>query len=107
MTASPDQFRDAPDLTAAVADLARDVGGFATEIRRDLSARDDRIERRLSDLERASADAPTLSRGADPRAPHAKAMERYLRQGDEDGLKSLPAAPETKALSVVADGGYL
>ena len=89
---------------SALAGFLNDFKDFQTEIKSKMTEQDTRI----AQLGRKSAAARPALSGADPiAAPHQKAMNAYLRAGDETELKSLDI--ETKALStaVQADGGFL
>lgn len=89
---------------SALAGFLNDFKDFQTEIKSKMNEQDTRI----AHLGRKSAtQRPALSGAAATAAPHQKAMNAYLRAGDETELKSLNI--ETKALStaVQADGGFL
>ena len=89
---------------SALAGFLNDFKDFQTEIKSKMTEQDTRI----AQLGRKSAATRPALSGADPiAAPHQKAMNAYLRAGDETEMKSL--AIETKALStaVQADGGFL
>lgn len=77
--------------------------------RDEMERRVDEMAGRIDVLDRKSAEIrrPALSGAAEIRAPHAKAMAAYLREGDEGGLRSL--AMEVKGLNttLAAEGGYL
>src|SRR5690625_3936696 len=77
--------------------------------RDEMERRVDEMAGRIDVLDRKSAEIrrPALSGAAEIRAPHAKAMAAYLREGDEGGFRSL--AVETKGLNtaLAAEGGYL
>ena len=99
-TATP----ETPDIKAALAGFTDDFHGFRT----DLEDRLARQTRRLDALDRKSiaASRPALET-TDTAAPHRKAFAAYIRQGDEDRLRSLDL--DEKALSTItaADGGVL
>lgn len=89
---------------SALAGFLNDFKDFQTEIKSKMNEQDTRI----AHLGRKSATQRPVLSAADPvAAPHQKAMNAYLRAGDETELKSLSV--ETKALStaVQADGGFL
>ncbi len=107
MTTDPSAALAAEKTTSAKSALAgflNDFKDFQTEIKSKMNEQDTRI----AQLGRKSAtQRPALSGAAPIAAPHQKAMNAYLRAGDETELKSLNI--ETKALStaVQADGGFL
>lgn len=107
MTTDPSAALAAEKTTSAKSALTgflNDFKDFQTEIKSKMNEQDTRI----AHLGRKSAtQRPALSGAAPIAAPHQKAMNAYLRAGDETELKSLNI--ETKALStaVQADGGFL
>lgn len=107
MTTDPSAALAAEKTTnakSALAGFLNDFKDFQTEIKSKMNEQDTRI----AHLGRKSAtQRPALSGASATAAPHQKAMNAYLRAGDETELKSLNI--ETKALStaVQADGGFL
>ncbi|WP_354595940.1 phage major capsid protein [Rhodovulum tesquicola] len=81
------------------------------EFQADVKFRLQQQEERLTMLDRksqmTSAGRPALSRAADLEAPHKKALAAYLRNGDDDGLRSLEIEGKALGTSVAAEGGYL
>jgi HK97 family phage major capsid protein len=50
---------------------------------------------------------PVLSAAAEAEAPHAKAFEAYVRNGDDDALRGLQLEGKAMSTAVAGDGGYL
>ena len=50
---------------------------------------------------------PRLSHAADPATPHRKAFAVYVRQGDEDRVRSLDLEEKALNTAVAAEGGML
>jgi len=57
-------------------------------------------------LERVNR-STALSVAADQQAPHQKAFESYVRQGDDGALRGLVLEGKAMSTAVNADGGYL
>ena len=95
----------APDIKSALAGFTEDFKGFRT----DLEARLTRQTERLDALDRkaVAANRPTLASAADPATPHRKAFAAYVRQGDEDRLRSLDTEEKSLNTSSASDGGVL
>jgi len=93
-----------PDVKSALAGFTEDFRGFRT----DLEERLERQTRRLDILDRkAVAAARPALETTDTAAPHRKAFDAYVRQGDEEALRGLDL--EEKALNTLTapDGGVL
>ena len=90
----------AQEAKSALTGFLSDFKEFQTEIKSKMKDHDERIARIGAKAARPAIEGADLDA-----APHQKAIDAYLRAGDESELKSL----EVKALStdVLADGGYL
>lgn len=64
-------------------------------------------EERIGSLSRKSAHRPALSGAAEPTAPHRKAIDAYLRAGEDAALRALPLEGKGMTTGILADGGYL
>ena len=96
----------AQELKSALADFA---AGFQSH-RTATDQRFQQQEERLSMYERKSlarTARPALSAAAMETAPHEKAFGAYLRNGDEDALRSIEMEGKAMSTAVAADGGYL
>ena len=87
------------DVTGALRGLVQDLQSFKKSI-------EDSMNMHTTIDTKAAIGRPPLS-AAVAEAPHLKALDGYLRQGDDDALRALGA--ETKGLSTLisAEGGFL
>ncbi|MFN3616251.1 MAG: phage major capsid protein, partial [Rubrimonas sp.] len=98
-----------PSIAAAleakteVANLIRDLKTFQEKIEAKMKTQDDRIAM----MDRKSAQRPGLATVAAENAPHRKALDAYLRVGDEAGLRGLSVERKGLTAAVAAEGGYL
>ena len=95
-----------------VADIKAAMTGFVQEIRdfqKDIHQKLQQQEERLTMLDKKSVTLgrPALSAAADEAAPHQKAFEAYVRNGDDEGLRGLSLEGKAMSTAVAADGGYL
>ncbi|SIN89127.1 phage major capsid protein [Vannielia litorea] len=95
-----------------VAEVATALTEFLGEFKSfqdDLHSRVQKQEERLTMLQKKtiSAGRPALSAAAEGVAPHAKAFNAYLRNGDDDGLRGLELEGKGLSTAVAGDGGYL
>lgn len=81
----------------------KDFNEFQTEIKSRMNEQDQKI----GQFGRKAAHRPALSAAAEREAPHQKAMETYLRAGDDAALRALPVEKKALSTEVLADGGYL
>ena len=95
----------APDIKSALSAFTDDFKGF----RADLESRLTKQTQRLDALDRKAVAAarPTIASAADAATPHRKAFAAYVRQGDEDRLRSLDVEEKALGTSSPADGGHL
>lgn len=101
-----DALSPAEDLKSAMAEF---VAGFQSH-RADLTTRLQQQEERLNMFERKSLTQnarPALATAGPETAPHQKAFNAYLRNGDEDALRGIDLEGKAMSTSVAADGGYL
>jgi HK97 family phage major capsid protein len=88
------------EVTEALTGLVSDFKCFRDEIETKMKQQEQRMTmtRKMN--------RPHLSQAVEAEAPHQKAMDAYLRSGDEGGLRSLVL--EGKGMTTVdGDGGYL
>lgn len=89
---------------------ANALTGFLNEFKSfqmELKARMTEQEERVAALGRKSAHRPALSGAAEAVAPHRKALDAYLRAGDDGALRALPLEGKALSTGILADGGYL
>jgi len=95
----------AEEVRAAVTGFVTDFKGFQGEIETKLK----QTEERMTMLDRKmTVPARTPLGGVeDAGAPHQKAFNAYLRNGDDDGLRGLELEGKSLSTAVNSDGGYL
>lgn len=93
----------AAEMKTALAGLLRDLTDFRAGISDQLKAQDEKLT--MLDRKTALFGRPALSTAADAEAPHQKAFEIYVRNGDESALRGIEL--ESKSLQINSDGGYL
>lgn len=93
----------AAEMKTALAGLLRDLTDFRAGISDQLKAQDEKLT--MLDRKTALFGRPALSTAADAEAPHQKAFEAYVRNGDESALRGIEL--ESKSLQINSDGGYL
>lgn len=93
----------AAEAKAAMTGFLKEFSTFQDEVKSTLKHQEERLT--MLNAKTMSYGRPALSAQAEVEAPHRKAFNAYLRNGDDDGLRGL----EGKALStnVLADGGVL
>lgn len=91
------------DGKSSLNDFLSDFKSFQMEIKSRMMDQDERI----GAMNRKSANRPALSTATETVAPHKKAIDAYLRGGDDSALKSLPLEEKALSTAVLADGGYL
>ena len=95
---------DAPgELKGAVLGFVSELRSFRDDIEKQLQAQDERMT--MLDRKTAIRGRAPLSTSAEVEAPHQKAFDAYLRNGDDAALRGL--AIEEKGLTVASDGGFL
>jgi HK97 family phage major capsid protein len=99
------EISPAEEVRAAVTGFVTDFKGFQAEIESKLQ----QTEKRMTMLDRKmTLPARTPLGGAfEAGAPHQKAFNAYLRNGDDDGLRGLELEGKSLSTVVNSDGGYL
>ncbi len=92
-------------VTEALTDFVRDFKGAQAALRTKLDQQEERIT--MLTTKAISSGRPALSAQAQEAAPHQKAMQAYLRNGDDDGLRGLVLEGKAMNTAVSAEGGYL
>lgn len=88
------------EVTEALTGLVSDFKGFRQQI-------EDRVNQQEERLKMNHKHQRPQLEAADMEAPHQKAMDAYLRSGDDDGLRALALEGKAMGTSVAAEGGYL
>lgn len=102
-----------PEGSAPALDLTSEMTGFLndfSQFQADVKSRLQKQEERMTQFDRKNfsrAARPALSAASDAEAPHQKAMQSYLRNGDDDALRGLELDGKSLNTSVNSDGGYL
>ena len=101
-----------PATTGPVAEVASALTGFLGEFKTfqdNFHNRLQKQEERLTMLntKTMTSGRPALAAAAEAEAPHQKAFEAYLRNGDDDGLRGLELEGKALSTAVSGDGGYL
>ncbi|GIT91816.1 phage capsid protein [Jannaschia pagri] len=89
------------EVTEALAGLVSDFKGFRNQITRDMQQQEERLKMTYK------TQRPQLETAMADDAPHQKAMDAYLRSGDDDGLRALEMDGKSMNTAVAAEGGYL
>lgn len=90
---------------SALAGLVTDFKTLQTDLQDKLYKQEERLT--MLDQKSARVARPVLSTQMDLDAPHQKAFDAYLRNGDEEALRGLEIEGKAMSVSVNADGGYL
>ena len=100
-----DHASPAEEVRAAVTGFVTDFKGFQADIETKLQ----QTEERMTMLDRKlTLPARTPLGGAvETGAPHKKAFNAYLRNGDDDALRGLELEGKSLSTAVNSDGGYL
>ena len=98
--------------TAPLSEVKAALNGFLNEFNEfqdDLNVKLQKQEERIAMLSTKTMThlRPALSAEADASAPHRKAMETYLRCGEDDALRGLELEGKALNTAVNAEGGYL
>lgn len=93
------------DVTAAMAGFLSEFNGFQTEVKSVLHQQEERLT--MLNAKTMIYGRPALSAAVDLEAPHKKAFNAYLRNGDDDALRGLTLEGKAMSTAVAADGGYL
>ena len=89
------------EVQEALTGLVGDLKDFRHEIEAKMQKQEERLNMTYTTTR------PQLSTADHQEAPHQKAMDAYLRSGDDDGLRSLAMDAKSMNTAVSAEGGYL
>lgn len=95
----------AEEVRAAVTGFVTDFKGFQAEIETKLQQTEERMT--MLDRKMTLPARTPLGGAVDAGAPHKKAFNAYLRNGDDDGMRGLELAGKSLSSAVNSDGGYL
>ncbi|MFG6591027.1 phage major capsid protein [Sulfitobacter sp. 1A12157] len=95
----------AEEVRQAVSGFVSDFNGFRAEINTKLQQSEERIA--MMDRKMTLPARSPLGGAIDHDAPHKKAFDAYLRNGDDDGLRGLELDGKSMSTAVNLDGGYL
>ena len=95
----------AEEVRAAVTGFVTDFKGFQAEIETKLQQTEERMT--MLDRKMTLPARTPLGGATDAGAPHQKAFNAYLRNGDDDGLRGLELEGKSLSTAVNSDGGYL
>lgn len=104
-TKATSAFGPAQEVKTAMAGFLSDFNSFQSDIKSRIQQQEDRLT--MLDRKTNSYDRPALAHAAEMDAPHQKAFDAYLRNGDEDGLRGLDIEAKGMTTAVAAEGGYL
>lgn len=92
-------------FASALSGFVRDIKGAQAALHSKLEQQEERLA--MLSTKSISAHRPSLATSASESAPHQKAMEAYLRNGDDDGFRGLSLEGKSLNTAVSAEGGYL
>ncbi|MEP0258819.1 phage major capsid protein [Sulfitobacter sp.] len=95
----------AEEVRQAVSGFVNDFNGFRAEINTKLQQSEERIA--MMDRKMTLPARSPLGGAIEQDAPHKKAFDAYLRNGDDDGLRGLELDGKSMSTAVNSDGGYL
>ncbi len=93
------------ELKTAMAGFVSDIRDFQDDIHKKLQQQEERLT--MLDKKSVTLSRPALSGAAQEAAPHQKAFEAYVRNGDDEALRGLSLEGKAMSTAVAADGGYL
>ncbi len=93
------------EIRAAMTGFVQEIKDFRDDIHQKLKQQEERLT--MLDKKSVTLSRPALSAARDEAAPHQKAFEAYVRNGDDEALRSLPLEGKAMSSAVAADGGYL
>ncbi len=102
---TPGDLSPAEEVRAAVTGFVTDFKGFQAEIETKLNQTEERMT--MLDRKMTLPARTPLGGATDAGAPHQKAFNAYLRNGDDDGLRGLELEGKSLSTAVNSDGGYL
>ncbi|MBQ0803731.1 MULTISPECIES: phage major capsid protein [unclassified Sulfitobacter] len=95
----------AEEVREAVTGFVRDFKGFQAEMTTKLQQTEERMT--MLDRKMTLPARTPLGGAVETGAPHQKAMNAYIRNGDDDGLRGLEMESKSLSSAVNSDGGYL
>jgi HK97 family phage major capsid protein len=95
----------AEEVREAVTGFVHDFKGFQAEMTTKLQQTEERMT--MLDRKMTLPARTPLGGAVDAAAPHQKAMNAYIRNGDDDGLRGLEMERKSLSSAVNSDGGYL
>lgn len=110
-----DQKSDAPrahQTGGAMADMATALDGLLGDVHRlhaEINVKLNKQDERIAMLKNQSLNMtrPQLSLAVEDGAPHRKALDRYLRSGDDDALRGIELEGKALSSAINAEGGFL
>ncbi len=104
-TKSGADLSPAEEVRQAVSGFVSDFNGFLAEMNSKLQQSEERIA--MMDRKMTLPARSPLGGAIDHDAPHKKAFDAYLRNGDDDALRGLELDGKSMSTAVNSDGGYL
>jgi len=95
----------AEEVRAAVTGFVTDFKGFQAEIETKLQQTEERMT--MLDRKMTLPARTPLGGAVETAAPHQKAFNAYLRNGDDDAMRGLELEGKSLSTAVNSDGGYL
>ncbi len=95
----------AEEVREAVTGFVHYFKGFQAEMTTKLQQTEERMT--MLDRKMTLPARTPLAGAVDAAAPHQKAMNAYIRNGDDDGLRGLEMESKSLSSAVNSDGGYL
>lgn len=92
-------------VSAAMAGLIGDYKALQADLEEKLQKQEERLT--MLDHKTARANRPALSTRTEVEVPHRKAMNAYLRHGDDDALRGLELEGKAMSTAINSDGGFL
>jgi HK97 family phage major capsid protein len=99
------QASAAEEVRQAMTGFVHDLKGFQAKMTTKLQQTEERMT--MLDRKMTLPARTPLGGMQDAAAPHQKAMNAYIRNGDDDGLRGLEMESKSLSSSVNSDGGYL
>lgn len=99
------EMSPAEEVRTAVTGFVTDFKGFQAEIETKLQQTEERMT--MLDQKMTMPARTPLGGAVEAGAPHQKAFNAYLRNGDDDGLRGLELEGKSLSTAVNSDGGYL
>ncbi len=95
----------ATEVKQAVLQFVQHFKGFQDDVTEKLKQTEERMT--MLDRKTQTAARPHLAAAEVDGAPHQKAMQAYLRHGDEEGFRGLDMGTKAMSTAVNSDGGFL